>query len=129
MSNKTYFEIISKVNEGYKPNKGLKYRELCAIAKDKKIKYYGRYSKNELERMLGLEISKPNEKHEKIKEKMNNPIKVIAINKATYEILRFKSLYCTGKNFNMNPESIKWIIKKKKDLKFNDESFLIFYDC
>ena len=58
---------------------------------------------------------------------MKNPIKVIAINKSTYEILKFKSLYSAGKNFNMNPENIKCKIKKKKDLKFNDESFLIFY--
>ena len=45
---------------------------------------------------------------------MNNPIKVIAINKATYEILKFKSLYSAGKNFNINPENIKCKIKKKK---------------
>ena len=44
MSNKTYFK-----NASYKVHKGYTYRQLCNIAKEKKIKYYGRYNKNELE--------------------------------------------------------------------------------
>ena len=105
------------------------YKQLWEIAKERKIKYFGRYTKNELERMLGFEISKPNEKHEKYcREKMKNPISVIVINKETGEILNFKSLRSAAKNFNMNAESIKWRIIKKKDLKFNHQSFLIFYD-
>ena len=91
------------------------YTQLWKIAKERKIKYFRRYTKNELERMLGFEISKPNEKHEKYcREKMKNPIPVIAINRATDEILNFKSILSASKNFNMNPESIKWRIKKKK---------------
>ena len=104
------------------------YNQLWNIARERKIKYFGKYSKNELERMLGFEISKPNEKYEKYcREKIKNPISVIAINRSTCEILNFKSILSAAKNFNMNPQSIKWRIKKKKDLKFNNESFLIFY--
>ena len=36
-------------------------KQLRDIAKEKKIKYYKTYKKNELEKILGLEISKPNE--------------------------------------------------------------------
>ena len=112
-----------------KPIQNPTYEQLWKIAKERKIKYFRKYNKNELERMLGFEISKPNEKHEKYcREKLKNPVSVIAINKETDEILNFKSIRSAAINFNMNPESIKWRIKKKKDLKFNDESFLIFYD-
>ena len=87
---------------------GYTYTQLWKFAKERKIKYFRRYSKNDLERMLGLEISKPNEKHEKYcREKMRKPIPVIAINRVTDEILNFKSISSASKNFNMNPESIK----------------------
>ena len=80
--------------------------------------------------MLGLKISKPNEKYEKYcREKMKNPIPVIFINRETGEILKFKSLNSAAENFYMDAESIKYRINKKKDLKFNDQSFLVFYDC
>ena len=116
MSNKTFFEMIN--SEAYKGYKDLTYKQLCNIAKEKKIKYYGRYKKNELEKILGLEISVPNKK---------NPVKIIALNKKTGEILKFKSIHSAGKNFNMNPGSIVWLINKKKDLRFFGESFLISY--
>ena len=105
------------------------YKQLWNIARERKIKYFRRYTKNELERMLGFEISKPNEKHEKYcREKLKNPVSVIAINKETDQILYFKSLLSAARNFNMNPESIKWRIKRKNDLEFNGKSFLIFYE-
>ena len=105
------------------------YKQLWNIARERKIKYFRKYNKNELERMLGFEISKPNEKHEKYcREKLKNPVSVIAINNEMDEILHFKSLLSAARNFNMNPESIKLRIKRKKDLKFNGKSFLIFYD-
>ena len=37
------------------------YKELCLIARGKNIKYFAKYTKNQLEEMLGLEISNPNE--------------------------------------------------------------------
>ena len=161
MSNKTFFEMMN--SEAYKDYKDLTYKQLCNIAKEKKKYYgrynknelvrilgfeminsedntgftyrqlcnfarkrkrkYGRYTKNELEQILGFEISEPNEK----KEKMNNPVKIIALNKKTSEILKFKSIYSTAKNFSINPGSIVWLINEKKELRFFDESFLISY--
>ena len=77
---------------------GYTYTQLWNIARERKIKYFRRYTKNELERMLGFEVSKPNEKHEKYcREKLKNPVLVIAINKETGEILYFKSLICCKK--------------------------------
>ena len=105
-------------------------RELRLIARGKNIKNFTKYTKNQLEEMLGLEISKPNEKYEKYcREKIKNPISVIVKNKETDEILKFKSIISTAKNFNMNAGSIKYRINKKKDLKFNDQLFLVFYEC
>ena len=106
------------------------FNELWNIARERKIKYYKTFNKNQLERMLGFEISKPNEKYEKYcRGKMKNPVSVIFINSETGEILNFKSLGSAAKNFNMNAESIKYRINKKNDLKFNNQSFLVFYDC
>ena len=106
------------------------YKELCLIARKKNIKYFAKYTKNQLEEMLGLEISNPNENYEKYcREKMKNPIPVIFINRETGEILNFNSLGSAAKSFNINVESIKFRIKKKKDLKINNQSFLVFYDC
>ena len=80
--------------------------------------------------MLGLKIFEPNEKYEKYcREKIKNPIPVIVKNKKTGEILKFKSLISTVRNFNKNAGSIKHRINTKKDLKFNNQSFLVFYDC
>ena len=105
------------------------FKQLCNIAKERKIKYFKTYKKNELEKMLGLEISKPNEKFEKYcREKMKKPIPIIIINKETGEILNFKSLNSAAKNFNLNAESIKYRIKEKKDLKYNGQTFLAFFD-
>ena len=102
-------------------------KQLRDIAKEKKIKYYKTYKKNELEKILGLEISKPNETFEKYcREKMKKPTPIIIINKETGEIFNFKSLYSAAKNFNLNAESIKYRIKAKKDLKINDQTFLVF---
>ena len=103
---------------------------MCLIARGKNIKYFAKYTKNQLEEMLGLEISNPNENYEKYcREKMKNPIPVIFINRETGEILNFNSLGSAAKSFNINVESIKFRIKKKKDLKINNQSFLVFYDC
>ena len=105
------------------------FKQLCNIARERKIKYYKRYNKNQLEEMLGFEITKPNEKYEKYcREKMKNPIPVIIINKENGEILSFKSLNSAAKNFNLNAESIKHRIKIKKDFKINGKLFLAFYD-
>ena len=102
-------------------------KQLRDVAKEKKLKYYKNYRKNELEKILGLEISKPNEKFEKYcREKIKKPTQIIIINKETGEIFNFKSLYSAGKNFNLNAESIKYRIKTKKDLKINDQTFLVF---
>ena len=66
MSNQTHYTI----------------KQLRDIAKERKIKYFKTYKKNELEKMLGLELSKPNEKFEKYcREKMKNPKPIIIINK------------------------------------------------
>ena len=104
-------------------------RELRLIARRKNIKYYSDYKKNQLEEMLGLEISEPNEKYEKYcREKVRNPIPIIIKNKETDEILKFKSLISAARNFDKNAGSIKYRINTKKDLKFNGQSFLVFYD-
>ena len=106
------------------------FKQLWNIARERKIKYYKTFNKNQLEEMLRFEISKPNEKYEKYcREKMKNPVPVIAINRATGEILNFKSLGSAAKNFNKNAGSIKYRINNKKDLEFNEQEFLIFYDC
>ena len=98
------------------------------IARERKIKYYKTFNKNQLEKMLGFEISKPNEKYEKYcREKIRKSIPVVVINSETGETHNFKSLGSAARNFNMNPESIKYRINNKKDLKFNGRSFLVFY--
>ena len=75
------------------------HRQLIKIAKEKK---------NELEKILGLEISKPNETFEKYcREKVKKPISVILINRKTDEILNFKSLYAAAKKVGVNPQIIK----------------------
>ena len=51
-------------NSGTKGYNGPTYKELLKIARERKIKYFIRYNKNELEKILGFEISKPNEKYE-----------------------------------------------------------------
>ena len=102
-------------------------KQLRDIAKEKKIKYYKKYRKNELEKILGFEISKPNEKYEKYcRGKIKKPTQIIIINREKGEIFNFKSLYSAGKHFNLNAESIKYRIKTKKDLKINDQTFLVF---
>ena len=108
-------------------NQPITIKELHFIAREKNIKYYSDYTKNQLEEMLGLEISEPNEKYEKCcREKIPIPIPIIVINKTTGEILKFKSITSVAKNFNKNPGSIKYRINIKKDLKFNRQSFLFF---
>ena len=115
---------------GFKTNnQPITIRELRLIARIKNIKYYN-YTKNQLEEMLGLKISEPNEKYEKYcREKMKNPIPIIAKNKETGEILKFKSIISAARSFDKNAGSIKYRITTKKDLKFNGQSFLVFYDC
>ena len=97
------------------------------MAREKNIKYFKRYKKNELEKILGLEISKPNETFEKYcREKVKKPISVIIINKKTGEIFNLKSLYAAGKKVGVNPQIIKDRIKAKKDLKIKEDTFLVF---
>ena len=77
--------------------------------------------------MLNLEISKPNEIFEKYcREKIKKPISVVIINKKTNEIFNFSSLYAAGKKFGVNPQIIKDRIKTKKDLKIEENTFLVF---
>ena len=110
-------------------NQSYNISQLREIAKSRKIKYYNNYNKNELEKMLGLEITKPNEKYEKYcRGKINKPISIIIKYKETGEIFNFKSLYSSAKNFNLNAESIKYIIKTKKDFKNNGKTFTISFD-
>ena len=111
-----------------KPKQNLTYYQLWNIAKERKIKYYRKYNKNQLEKILGFEITKPNEKFEKYREKLRKPIPVVVINSETGETQKFESLRSASKNFNMNPESIKYRINNEKYLEFNDELFLVFYD-
>ena len=109
--------------------KNLTYHQLWNIAKERKIKYYKRHTKNQLEKILGFEITKPNENYEKYcREKMKKPIPVIAINSETGETLNFKSLVAAANKFNMKPGSIKYRIIIKKDLVINGKKFLVFYD-
>ena len=97
------------------------------MAREKNIKYFKRYKKNELEKILGLEISKPNETFEKYcREKVKKPISVIIINKKTGEIFNLKSLYAAGKKVGVNPQIIKDKIRAKKDLKIKEDTFLVF---
>ena len=105
------------------------FKQLWNIAKERKIKYYKTYTKNQLEEMLGFEISKPNEKYKKYcREKMKKPIPVIAINSETGEILNFKSLGSAAKNLNVKPGSIKYRINNKKYFVINGQEFLFFYN-
>ena len=115
---------------GFKTNnQPITIRELRLIARRKNIKYFNNYTKNQLEEMLGLEISEPNEKYEKCcREKMKNPIPIIVKNKETGEIFKFKSIISAARNFDKNAGSIKYRINTKKDLKFNGQSFLFFED-
>ena len=109
--------------------KNLTYYQLWNIAKERKIKYYRKHDKNQLEKILGFEITKPNEKFEKYcREKLRKSIPVVVINSETGETQNFKSLISAAKNFNMNAESIKYRINKKKDLKINGQEFLVFYN-
>ena len=49
------------------------YKQLFEMAREKKIKYFKRCNENELEKMLGLEISRPNETFEKFcRKNINN---------------------------------------------------------
>ena len=76
------------------------FNQLWNIAKEKKIKYYKRFTKNQLEEILGFEISKPNEKYEKCcRVKIKNPIPIIAKNIETGETQNFKSIISAAKNF------------------------------
>ena len=85
------------------------------MAKEKNIKYFGKYKKDELEKILGLEISKPNETFEKYcREKVKKPISVILINRKTDEIFSFKSLYEAAKKVGVNPQTIKDKIRAKE---------------
>ena len=102
-------------------------KQLRALARERKIKNYIKYNKNKLEKALNLEISKPNERYEKYcRKQRKTPTPVISINKETDEILRFKSLYSAGKHFKQCSQNIKDKIKSKKDLVFNNQSFLVF---
>ena len=97
------------------------------MQKKKKIKYYKNYNKNELEKILGLEISKHNETFEKYcREKIKKPVSVVIKNKKTGEIFNFSSLYTTGKKVGVNLQVIKDRIKTKKDLKIKEDIFLVF---
>ena len=72
----------SKHCQNYTLQAGYTYRQLVNMAIEKNIKYFKKYQKNELEKILGLEISKPNETFEKYcREKVKKPISVILINK------------------------------------------------
>ena len=106
----------SKHCENYTPQAGYTYRQLAAMAREKNIKYYGKkLKKNELEKMLSLEISKPNETFEKYcKQKVKKPISIIPINRKTGEIFNFKSLYAAEKKGGVNPQIIKDKIRAKK---------------
>ena len=105
------------------------YRQLTKMAKEKNIKYFAKYRKNDLEKMLGLEVSKPNETFEKYcREKVKKPLSVIIINKKTGEIFNFKSLYAAGKKVGVNPQIIKNRIRLKKDLKIKEDTFLTFFE-
>ena len=109
--------------------KNLTYYQLWNIAKERKIKYYRKHDKNQLEKILGFEITKPNEKYEKYcRGKLRKSIPVAVVNNETGEVQNFKSLRSAAKNFNMNAESIKYRINKKKDLKINGQEFLVFYN-
>ena len=102
------------------------YRQLTKIAKERKIKYFARYRKNELEKILGLKISKPNETFEKYcRDKIKKPISVILINRKTVKIFNFKSLYSAGKKIGVNPQSISDRIRSKTDLCIGENTFLV----
>ena len=104
------------------------FNELWNIAKERKIKYYKRFTKNQLEEMLGFEISKPNEKYEKYcREKFKKSIPVVIKNIETGETQNFKSLRTAAKKFDMKPGSIKYRIITKKYLEINGQKFLFFY--
>ena len=104
------------------------FKQLWNIAKERKIKYYKTYTKNQLEEMLGFEISKPNEKYEKYcREKLKKSVPVVVKNIETGETQNFKSLRAAAKKFNMKPGSIKYRIIIKKDLVINRKKFLVFY--
>ena len=102
------------------------YRQLKKIAKERKIKYFARYKKDELEKILGLEISKPNETFEKYcKGKIKKPIPIILINRKTDEILNFKSMYAAAKGIGVNPQSISDRIRSKTDLCVGENTFIV----
>ena len=68
-----------------------------------------------MEKILGLEISKPNETFPKYcKKKIKNPISVILIYRKTDEILSFRSLYAAAKKVGVNPQIINDKIRAKK---------------
>ena len=101
----------SKHRENYTPQVGYTHRQLTKMAKEKNIKY----NKNELEKILGLEFSNPNEKFEKYcREKVQKPTAVIIINKKMGE-----------KKVGGNPQIIKDKIRAKKDLKIKGDTFLV----
>ena len=60
------------------------FRQLTNMAREKNIKYLKNTKKMSWKKILGLEISKPNENFEKYcREKVKKPISVILINRKT----------------------------------------------
>ena len=89
------------------------FNELCEIAKQRKVKHYRQYKKHDLEKILSEPFTK--EFYEKYcKGKWR--VKPVLVKNSNGEVKNFKSLYATGKYFNVFPQTIKWRILYKKPL-------------
>ena len=102
------------------------YNQLIELAKQKKVKHYKRYKKDELEKILKLEKENPTEFYEKYC-KGKWIVKPMLV-KNSKEVLKFKSLYATAKYFHIYPQTVKRRILEKKPLKmFNGDVWEFFY--
>ena len=102
------------------------YNELIKFAKEKKIKHYRKYSRDKLQELFELEKKDTNTFYEKYCKGKWKIKSIIAINSKGEEI-RSKSLYATGKYFNIYPSSIRWRILNEKKLKSKEDSWSFFY--
>ena len=92
-------------------------KELLEIAKEKKVKHRNRYKKHELEKILELEKTDPAAFYKKYCKGKREVIPVLVKNDRTGEEKVFKSLYATGKYFNIWPATVKWRILERKKMK------------
>ena len=103
------------------------YDELVEMAKQKKVKNYKRYKKHELEKIFDFEEIHGSEKFYEKYCKGKWEVMPVLARYSNGEEKIFKSLYSTGKYFNVFPQTVKQKIFSKNTLELSNGDILSFF--